>query len=29
MQLLRQAKVARIADDIPPLEVFGRTRATS
>ena len=23
MQLLRQAKVAGIADDIPPLEVFG------
>src|SRR3954465_15821089 len=23
MRLLRQAKVARIADDIPPLEVFG------
>jgi 2-oxoglutarate ferredoxin oxidoreductase subunit alpha len=26
MQLLRQAKVARIADDIPPLEVFGPER---
>jgi 2-oxoglutarate/2-oxoacid ferredoxin oxidoreductase subunit alpha len=26
MQLLRQAKVARIADDIPPLEVFGPDR---
>ena len=28
MQLLRQAKVAGIADDIPPLEVFGPRRAT-
>jgi 2-oxoglutarate ferredoxin oxidoreductase subunit alpha len=26
MQLLRQAKVARIADDIPPLDVFGPER---
>ena len=26
MQLLRQAKVARIADDIPPLDVFGPDR---
>jgi 2-oxoglutarate/2-oxoacid ferredoxin oxidoreductase subunit alpha len=26
MQLLRQAKVARIADDIAPLEVFGPDR---
>jgi 2-oxoglutarate ferredoxin oxidoreductase subunit alpha len=26
MQLLRQAKVARIADDIPPLEVHGPDR---
>jgi 2-oxoglutarate ferredoxin oxidoreductase subunit alpha len=26
MQLLRQAKVARIADDIPELEVFGPDR---
>ena len=26
MQLLRQAKVARMADDIPPLEVFGPDR---
>ena len=26
MQLLRQAKVARIADDIPPLEVYGPDR---
>ena len=26
MQLLRQAKIAGIADDIPPLEVYGPDR---